>query len=112
MPDSSHLIFVNYRGTDEMWATEVVYARTVDAFGRDVVFKAGNALRPGDDYAPVLRQEAARCPVMLACIGPDWLRTPDASGGRRLDAADDWVRTEIAISLKAGNRVVPVLFGN
>lgn len=112
MHDSSHLIFVNYRGTDEMWATEVVYARMTEAFGPDAVFKAGNALRFGDDYAPILRREAADCPVMLACIGPDWLETLYADGGRRLDAVDDWVRTEIAISLSSGNRVIPILFGN
>lgn len=112
MPDSSHLIFVNYRGTDAMWATEVVYARMIEAFGPDAVFKAGNALRVGDDHPPILRREAAACPVMLACIGPDWLSTPDAAGGRRLDATHDWVRTEIAISLRSGNRVIPILLGN
>lgn len=86
MPDSKHLIFVNYRGADEIWATEYVYARMTEAFGADVVFKAGNSLRPGDVYSPILEEKAARCPVMLVCMGPSWLGAPDASGARRLDS--------------------------
>jgi hypothetical protein len=112
MPDARHLIFVNYRGSDEIWATEFVYARMTEAFGADAVFKAGNALRPGDDFSPILLAEAAHCPVMLVCIGRAWLNTADADGERRLDAAQDWVREEIELSLKAGNRVVPLLIGN
>ena len=112
MPDSKHLIFVNYRGTDEIWATEYVYARMTEAFGADVVFKAGNSLRPGDVYSPILEEKAARCPVMLVCMGPSWLGAPDDYGARRLDSPDDWVRKEIRLALRAGNRVVPLLIGN
>jgi hypothetical protein len=113
MPDTKHLIFVNYRGSDEIWATEYVYARMTEAFGADVVFKAGNTLRPGDVYSPILEEKAAHCPVMLVCMGPAWLGTPDAATGtRRLDSPDDWVRKEIRLALRAGNRVVPLLIGN
>jgi hypothetical protein len=82
------------------------------AFGADAVFKAGNALRAGEEFPPILRREAASCPVMLACIGPGWLTAAAPDGGRRLDSPDDWVREEIAISLQAGNHVVPLLIGN
>ncbi|MEY9934643.1 hypothetical protein ABH926_009311 [Catenulispora sp. GP43] len=112
MPDTKHLIFVNYRGTDEIWATEYVHARMTEAFGADVVFKAGNSLRPGEVYAPILEEKAAHCPVMLVCMGPAWLGAPDASGTRRLDSPDDWVRKEIRLALRAGNLVVPLLIGN
>lgn len=111
-PYTKHLIFVNYRGTDEIWATEYVYARMTEAFGADAVFKAGNALRPGDQYPQILDEKAAHCPVMLVCIGPSWADTKDASGARRLDSPDDWVRKEIQLALRAGNRVVPLLIGN
>ena len=83
-----------------------------EAFGADAVFKAGNALRAGEDFPPILRSEAASCPVMLACIGPGWLTVTGPDGRRRLDAPDDWVREEIAISLQAGNHLVPLLLGN
>lgn len=112
MADRSHLIFISYRGSDQNWATELVYARMTQAFGTDAVFKAGNALRPGEEFPAILRREAASCPVMLACIGPGWLTATAPDGGRRLDSPDDWVREEITISLQAGNHVVPVLIGN
>jgi TIR domain len=108
----SHLIFISYRGSDQNWATELVYARMTEAFGTDAVFKAGNAIRAGEDFPSALRREAASCPVMLACIGPGWLTATAPDGSRRLDSADDWVREEIAISLQAGNNVLPVLIGN
>ena len=104
-PYTKHLIFVNYRGTDEIWATEYVYARMTEAFGADAVFKAGNALRPGDQYPQILDEKAAHCPVMLVCIGPSWADTKDASGARRLDSPDDWVRKEIQLALRAGQKV-------
>jgi TIR domain len=110
--DRRHLIFISYRGSDQNWATEFVYARMTDAFGSEAVFKAGNSLRFGEDYPSALRREASSCPVMLACIGPGWLTAAAADGRRRLDSPDDWVRAEITISLRAGNHLVPLLLGN
>jgi hypothetical protein len=112
MSHPQHLIFVNYRGSDEIWATEYVYARMTEAFGADAVFKAGNALKPGDPYPQILDEKAAHCPVMLVCIGPSWADTKDAAGARRLDSPDDWVRKEIKLALRADNLVVPLLIGN
>jgi hypothetical protein len=112
MPQRDHLIFVNYRGSDEIWATEYVYEKMRAAFGQESVFKAGNVLNPGDVYSPILLKKAVSCPVMLACVGPDWLDAQGPDGRRRLDAKDDWVRREIAASIRAGNRVVPLLLGD
>ena len=108
----SHLIFISYRGSDLNWATEFVNARMTEAFGADTVFKAGNSLRAGEEYPAVLRSKAASCPVMLACIGPGWLTATAPDLGRRLDSPGDWVREEIATSLRAGNHLVPLLLGN
>jgi hypothetical protein len=112
MADRSHLIFISYRGSDQNWATELVYKSMTEAFGADAVFKAGNSLRAGEEFPATLRSEAASCPVMLACIGPGWLTATAPDGSRRLDSPDDWVREEIAISLRAGNHLVPLLLGN
>ncbi|ONH58915.1 hypothetical protein CcI49_19550 [Frankia sp. CcI49] len=112
MAEQRYLIFISYRGSDQNWATEFVYARMTEAFGADTVFKAGNALRAGESYPPVLRRQAVACPVMLVCIGPGWLEAGAPEAGRRLDSPDDWVRLEITLSLHAGNHVVPLLIGN
>jgi hypothetical protein len=111
-PSRSQLIFVSYRGSDENWATELVHARMTEAFGADAVFKSGNTIRAGEVFPPILRRQAASCPAMLVCIGPKWLTAGAPGGGRRLDSPDDWVRQEIAISLQAGNHVLPLLLGN
>jgi len=43
-------------------------------------------------------------------IGEGWLRVQDKYGRRRLDQADDWIRSEIRIGLQQENcRVIPVL---
>ncbi len=42
-------------------------------------------------------------------VGPTWAETRDAAGNRRLEAADDYVRCEIATALASGLRVIPVL---
>jgi hypothetical protein len=65
--DGGHLIFINYRGSDEMWATELVYTRMTEEFGTGAVFKAGNSLQPGEDFPSALR----RCyPPLMARAGP------------------------------------------
>lgn len=112
MPQPRPLIFVNYRGSDAIWATEYVYSRLAEAFGADAVFKAGNTLRAGDVYPPILEEQAVRCPLMLVCMGSSWLTAADEDGARRLDSPDDWVRREISLALRNNNRVVPLLFGN
>lgn len=112
MPDGSPSVFISYRGGDERWAPDLVYAGLVGEFGADAVFKAGFTLRAGDDYPPLLAEHAASCPVMLVCIGPRWLGARDIDGSRRLDDPGDWVRREIEISLRNGNHVIPLLLGN
>ncbi len=46
---------------------------------------------------------------MLALIGPEWLRSADEYGRRRLDTADDWVRNELSIAIESGKPIIPVL---
>lgn len=81
MPDHSCLIFINYRGSVQNWATELVYARMTEAFGADAVFKAGNSIRAGERFPSILRRQAAACPVMLSCVGPGWLTAQGPGDG-------------------------------
>jgi hypothetical protein len=112
MSDRKFFIFICYRGADQHWATEHIYARLTAAFGADAVFKAGNSIRIGETFPPILREQAASCPIMLVCIGPGWLTAGDPERGRDLDRPDDWVRQEITIALQTGNHVIPLLIGN
>ena len=53
------------------------------------------------------------CAAVLVVIGSKWLNVVDKKGRRRLDVPDDWVRHEVAESLRRpGVRVFPVLVGD
>ena len=63
----------------------------------------------GVNFNKVLVEEVAKCDVLLAVIGPDWLDARDEKGHRRLDNPDDFVRIEIGTALKRGIPVIPIL---
>ena len=47
--------------------------------------------------------------VLIAVIGPSWLRIADEHSRRRIDKEDDWVRNEIRYALDSGIAVLPIL---
>jgi hypothetical protein len=57
----------------------------------------------------VLNEEVARCDVVIAVIGKNWLSAADDTGERRLDNPEDFVRIEIESALAQKKRVIPVL---
>ena len=105
-------IFLSYRRDDSAgWVGRLSEALR-RAFGRDAVFMDIDSLAAGDDFAEAIERTVASCDVLLAVIGPQWLRAAKADGIRRLDDEQDFVRLEIATALQRGVRVVPVLVGN
>jgi len=63
----------------------------------------------GDDFVQVIETTVAKCDVLIALIGNNWLTTKDDYGDRRLDNPQDFVRMEIATARKREIRVIPVL---
>ncbi|MBS2553974.1 toll/interleukin-1 receptor domain-containing protein [Catenulispora sp. NL8] len=105
-----HEIFVNYRTNDAHDAAFAIQADLVRRFGRDKVFYASSSLNHGERFDQELIREARKARVLLAVIGPDWLKH-DARGRRLVDDENDWVRREIAAALQAGTTVIPILVG-
>jgi formylglycine-generating enzyme required for sulfatase activity len=106
-------IFISYRRED----TEHPVGRLADDlrkhFAREQVFQDIASIDPGVDFIDALQQGLDTCAAVLVVIGPRWLIAADAKGRRRLDLPDDWVRREVAESLKRpGVRVFPVLVGD
>ncbi len=66
-------------------------------------------IAPGLDFVQVLNEQVARCDVLIAVIGKNWLGTADEFGERRLDNPEDFVRIEIELALAQKKRVIPVL---
>jgi len=102
-------IFINYRRDDDAGFTQALYSRLEQAFPSESLFMDVDNIAPGLDFVQVLNDEVARCDVVIAVIGKNWLSVTDETGGRRLDNPEDFVRIEIESALAQKKRVIPVL---
>ena len=104
-------IFISYRRADTEQVAGRIDDRLVNEFRRRNVFKDSYSIKPGDDFRVKIRDEIAKCNVLLVLIGPGWLNIRDKdTGERRLDDPEDWVRIEIESGLQQkGTRVIPLL---
>jgi hypothetical protein len=101
-------VFINYRTGDGEWPAAFLDDRFKRRYGPDRVFRDATSLEPGLDFRDELRRRLQRCTVLVVLIGPTWLIARDENGHRRLDNSGDYVRMEIAESLKRGIRVLPI----
>lgn len=102
-------IFISYRRQDTVGSAGRLFDRLADRFGRDHVYRDVDAAEAGEDFVATIRRRVDQCNVLLALIGPGWLKVTDESGGWRLAQEDDLVRIEIATALDRNIRVIPVL---
>jgi tetratricopeptide (TPR) repeat protein len=102
-------IFISYRRDDSAGHAGRVHDRLEREFGRDLIFMDVDVIPLGADFVSELKQAVAKCDVLLAIIGPNWLTVRDEDGERRLDNPADFVRIEIAAALRRGIPVVPIL---
>jgi hypothetical protein len=74
------------------------------------VFIDIDSIPPGADFVDILERQVEVSEMVLALIGPGWLRNADPkTGRRRLDNPKDFVRIEICAALSRAIPVVPVL---
>jgi hypothetical protein len=108
-------IFISYRREDSEHIAGRVYDHLEHHFGRDSVFIDVDTVPVGVDFREHLDQGVARCQVLLAIIGEQWLnnryKEGPRQGQRRLDDPVDFVRLEIQSALRRGILVIPVLVG-
>ena len=103
-------IFISYRREDAEYPVGRLTEDLRKHFPRDQVFQDIASIDPGADFVEALQQALDTCAAVLVVIGPSWLTLADHQGRRRLDLSDDWVRHEIAESLRRpGVRVFPLL---
>jgi hypothetical protein len=104
-------VFINYRRDDTAPYAGRLYDRLAEHFGEDQVFIDIDQIEPGEDFVEVINRKVGACNIAIVAIGPNWLRATDASGKRRLDNEEDFVRMEIVAALHRKIRVIPVLVG-
>jgi hypothetical protein len=102
-------LFISYRRSDSADITGRIYDRLVDEFGRDTIFKDVDSIPLGTNFKEYLDRKVSECNVLLAIIGDGWTESSDASGKRRLDDPQDFVRLEIESALERGIPVIPLL---
>jgi TIR domain len=102
-------VFISYRRDDSAGQAGRIQDRLEREFGRDLLFMDVDAIPLGMNFVKVLHEEVAKCGVLLAVIGPNWLELRDEAGNRRLDNPNDFVRIEIAAALQPDIPVIPIL---
>src|SRR5262245_48230435 len=105
-------VFISYRRDDSAGHAGRVRDRLERELGRDLLFMDVDAIPLGTNFPKVLLEEVAKCGVLLAMIGPNWLDVRDEHKKRRLDDPNDPVRIEIAQALHRGIPVIPILLDN
>lgn len=66
-------IFINYRRGDDPGFTQALFSRLEQAFPAERLFMDVDNIAPGLDFVQVLNEEVARCDVVIAVIGKNWL---------------------------------------
>jgi len=105
----SGAIFISYRRNDSEGEAGRLYDDLIRIFGAESVFMDVSDIHPGKDFRRAIDDNVSKCAVLLAIIGPGWTTIKDASGTRRLDQQNDFVRLEIASALARNIDVIPVL---
>ncbi|HVO91235.1 MAG TPA: toll/interleukin-1 receptor domain-containing protein [Terriglobales bacterium] len=93
-------IFVSYRREDSRDVAGRLVDRLRQDYSEEQLFLDIDGIPAGTNFDTVLMERLKVCDVLLAMIGPQWANAKDASGKRRLDEPDDYVRREIAAALQ------------
>jgi hypothetical protein len=102
-------LFISYRREDDPGWVHAILARLEQHIPPQSIFVDVEGIRPGADFVQVLEEKLRDSDVLISVIGPNWLIVTDASGKRRIDDPDDFVRIEIETALRGNKTIMPVL---
>jgi hypothetical protein len=101
--------FISYRRQDSPGHAGRLYDSLSRHFGENQLVM-DLKLEPGMDFVDRVDGVVGSCPALIAIIGPEWARSTDPRGERRLEHPDDFVRLEIEAALADPDvRLVPAL---
>ena len=102
-------IFISYRRQESRWSARSLHDRLCRDFDPEQIFMDIDTIGLGEDFVEAIETTVAKCGVLIAVIGNNWLASKDDHGNRQLDNPEDFVRMEIGAALKRKIRVIPVL---
>src|SRR5215469_7378357 len=102
-------IFISYRREESLWSARSLKDRLCRHFEPKQIFMDLDSIAVGEDFGEVIETTLAKCDVLIAVIGNNWLTSKDEHGNRRLDNPEDFVRREIGTALGRDIRVIPVV---
>jgi len=105
-------IILSYRREDSLDVSGRLYDRLVEKFGQPKVFKDVDSIEYGRDFRTEIHNSIGDCSVLLAIIGPKWLKAQDEEGESRLFNEQDYVRIEIETAFSQNLVIIPVLINN
>lgn len=102
-------IFISYRREDTSGESGRLKDKLEQVFGKENIFYDVETLEAGLNFDESIAKALNESKVLLAMIGPHWLKVVDSNGEKRLLKPNDWVRKEISEALKRNLRVIPIL---
>ena len=88
-------IFISYRRSDSQGITDSIAKYLQRKYGKNSVFRDIDLIYPATDFRKEIAKAIDRCKVFICIIDKTWVSVSDAQGRRKLDSAEDYVRTEI-----------------
>jgi hypothetical protein len=98
-------VFISYRRQDTEEFSLLLYGELKKHFRS--VFLDTQEVKVGERWPLRLQKALRQSDVLLAIIGPQWLKRDDG-GLRRVDDPNDWVRLEIETALAKGKQTLAV----
>lgn len=104
-------VFICYRREETGAHAGRIYDAMVARFGEENVFM-DLELAPGVDFVERITEVVSGCLALIIVMGPHWATVEDATGRRRLDDPEDFVRLEVQNALRRDDVTpIPVLVG-
>jgi len=99
-------VFISYRRSDTTGEAGRLADSLESLLGAACVFRDADDIPAGEDFELVLKRELTDTRVVVVLVGKKWLAELTSHQSR---PEPDFVRIEIATSLRLGKRVIPVL---
>jgi pterin-4a-carbinolamine dehydratase len=113
MPSQSpKCVFISYRRRDSSIFARWLSEALTQNFGQEQVFLDTTVIRSGVKWPTDIARALKKSAVLIAIIGPEWLRAHDKFHKRRIDDTNDWVRNEILYALQHKIPIIPLLVMN